>query len=366
MDDKSYYDKISTTSSSLYDIAVGHDNNNDRYTDMEEIGEGVVKKINRVLDLTSGRLVAMAVPQKNLSKEQLQRFLEEARLTASLEHSNIMQVYDLGFNQEGNPYFTMKLCSSQKFTDLIADTSTSLFQLLDIFLRVCDAVSYAHNAGAVHRDIKPENILLGNFGEVLLCDWGSAQILPGSILENEVGQLSKPLTKGSPGFMAPEQSTADSPSTSQDIYTLGAILYQILTRKAPEPDNKLRPSEIRSEIPSGLEAVCLKAMSQNPEDRYQSVDDLRKEIKAWLSGYATQAEDAPFHKQLKLMIVRHKGLSISILASLIIISCLSLFYINNLKEKEHQTRSQRDRAEKALELYDLEKESRKKIAALGA
>ncbi|MCM8526937.1 MAG: serine/threonine protein kinase, partial [Lentisphaeraceae bacterium] len=318
MDDKSYYDKISSVSSSLYDIALGHESTNDRYTDMEEIGEGVVKKINRVLDLTSGRLVAMAVPQKNLSKEQLQRFLEEARLTASLEHSNIMQVYDLGFNQEGTPYFTMKLCSSKKFTDLIEDASSSLFQLLDIFLRVCEAVSYAHNAGAVHRDLKPENILLGNFGEVLVCDWGSAQILPGSVLENEVGRLSKPLTKGSPGFMAPEQSTGEDISASQDIYTLGAILYQILTRQVPQSGKNKAPGEINPDIPSGLEAVCLKCMSLNPQDRYQSADDIIKEIKAWMSGFAPKAEQASFHKQLMLMIVRHKALSTSILASLII------------------------------------------------
>lgn len=366
MDDKSYFEKISSTTSSLYDIALGHESSNERYTDMEEIGQGVVKKINRVLDLTSGRLVAMAVPQKNLSKEQLQRFLEEARLTASLEHSNIMQVYDLGFNQEGSPYFTMKLCSLKKFTDLIEDPSTSLFQLLDIFLRVCEAVSYAHNAGAVHRDLKPENILLGNFGEVLVCDWGSAQILPGSIMESEVGQLSKPLTKGSPGYMAPEQSSSDTPSASQDIYTLGAILYQILSRKAPVSGTNIKPSEINTEIPSGLEAVCLKSMAIKPEDRYQNVDQITKEIKAWLSGFAPQAEQASLRKQLKLMLIRHKALSTSILASLIIISSLSVFYINNLKVKEKQTRTQRDRAEKALVLYDLEKESRKKIAALGA
>ena len=366
MDDESYYNKITTASTSLYDIALGHESDNDRYTEMEEIGEGVVKKINRALDITSGRLVAMAIPQDKLSKEQLQRFHEEARLTASLEHSNIMQVYDLGFNQEGTPYFTMKLCSSQKLSDLLEDDNTSLFQLIDIFLRVCDAVSYAHNAGAIHRDLKPENILLGNFGEVLVCDWGSAQVIPGSIMENEVGILSKPLTKGTPGFMAPEQSEGSSPAPGQDIYTLGAILYQILCRKVPGADNRPNPSEVVANVPRGLEAVCLKAMQHKAEDRYQKVDEIITEIKAWMSGYATQAEEASFHKQLLLMIQRHKALSLSILASIIVIAGLSIVYITSLKEKEKQTRVQRDRAEKALKLYDLEKESRQKIAAHGA
>ena len=366
MDDKSYFDKISSVSTSLYDIALGHESSNDRYTDMEEIGQGVVKKINRALDITSGRLVAMAVPQDKLSKEQILRFHEEARLTASLEHSNIIQVYDLGFNQEGKPYFTMKLCSSQKLSDLLEDENTSLFQLIDIFLRVCDAISYAHSAGAIHRDLKPENILLGNFGEVLVCDWGSALVIPGSVMENEVGTLSKPLTKGTPGFMAPEQNQDVSPSPAQDIFTLGAILYQILCRKVPDPENNKKPSELNSDVAIGLEAVCLKSMAQRADDRYQNVEEIIKEIKAWMSGYATKAEDASFRKQLLLMIQRHKALSLSVVASLIIIAGLSVIYISSLKEKEKQTRTQRDRAEKALKLYDLEKESRKKIAAHGA
>lgn len=365
MDDKSYYDKISTTPTTLFDMALGHENSHERYTDMEEVGQGVVKKIKRALDISSGRLVAMAVPQEKLSKEQLQRFHEEARLTASLEHSNIMQVYDLGFNREGKPYFTMKLCSSQKLSDLLDDKETSLFQLLDIFLRVCDAMSYAHNAGAVHRDLKPENILLGNFGEVFVSDWGSAQLIPGSILEDEVGTLSKPLTKGTPGFMAPEQVSSE-PLATQDIFTLGVILYQILCRKVPAAENSVKPSEINSEVPVGLEAVCLKAMAKLPENRYRKVDEIIREIKAWMSGYATQAEDAGFRKQLLLMIQRHKALSVSMAASIIIIAVLSAVYISSLKEKEKQTRTQRDRAEKALELYDLEKESREKIAVHGA
>ena len=204
---------------------------------MEEIGSGAIKKIQRVLDLTSGRPVALATPKEGLSKEQIQYFLEEARLTASLEHPNIIQVYDLGFNQEGSPYFTMKLCSSKKLTDILKQKDTSLFQLLDIYLKICDAVDYAHNSGAIHRDLKPENILLGNFGEVLVCDWGSAQIIPGSNLENEVGQLSHPLTKGTPGFMAPEQESCIKPNISQDIFALGAILYNMLTREKPHPES---------------------------------------------------------------------------------------------------------------------------------
>lgn len=368
MDDQAFYDKISSASTSLFDLALGHENNNDRYTDMEEIGNGVVKKIHRVLDLTSGRPVAMAVPQPELSKEQMQKFLEEARLTASLEHPNIMQVYDLGFNQEGKPYFTMKLCSSKKLSDILDNESRApLFHLMDIYLRICEAVACAHSTGAVHRDLKPENILLGNFGEVLVADWGSAQILKNSNLENEVGQLSKPLTKGTPGFMAPEITDGVEPAVTQDIYALGALLYNILTGKPPENDHPEAPSSVTDKtVPTGLEAICLKAMSGNPRERYQTAEELISDVTAWMSGFAPEAEGASFSRQLRLMISRHKALSASIAASILIIAVISGVYISTLKDKEKQTRVQRDRAEKALKLYDLEKEIRSKIAKLGA
>lgn len=366
MDNQKYFEKIDSASSSLFDLALGHETNNDRYTDMEEIGSGAIKKIQRVLDLTSGRPVALATPKEGLSKEQIQYFLEEARLTASLEHPNIIQVYDLGFNQEGSPYFTMKLCSSKKLTDILKQKDTSLFQLLDIYLKICDAVDYAHNSGAIHRDLKPENILLGNFGEVLVCDWGSAQIIPGSNLENEVGQLSHPLTKGTPGFMAPEQESCIKPNISQDIFALGAILYNMLTREKPHPESPKKPSDISTDIASGLEAICLKAMAKDSTNRYENTEELIQDVKAWMSGFAPSAEDASFQKQLRLLILRHKTLTSSILSSIIIISCLSLYYVNSLKDKEMQTRVQRDRAERALALYDLEKENRRKIAELGA
>ncbi|NQZ58064.1 MAG: serine/threonine protein kinase [Lentisphaeraceae bacterium] len=366
MNNESYYNKIDSTSTSLYNLALGHDSSHERYTDMEKVGSGAIKNIHRVLDLTSGRPVAMAVPNDGLSKKQIQHFLEEARLTASLEHPNIIQVYDLGFNQHGLPYFTMKLCSSQKLSDLLNETDTSLFQLLDIFLKICDALSYAHNAGALHRDLKPENILLGSFGEVLVCDWGSAQILSDSNLEHEVGQLSRSLTRGTPGFMSPEQSNGETASIVQDIYSLGALLYNILYRKTPTQQNPTKPAVIDSSVPAGLEAICLKAMAADKNQRYQNVEELIKDIKAWMSGFAPQAEGASFHKQLKLLIIRHKTLSLSIAASLLIISLMSFFYIKSLKSKEMQTRKEKNRAENALKLYDMEKENRQRIATMGA
>ena len=366
MNTEDYFSQISKTDSNLFDLALGHQNNEDRYTGMEEIGRGASKTIHRVLDLSSGRSIALATPNENLNKEQLQSFLDEARLCASLQHPNIIQVYDLGYKQDGLPYFTMKLYEGKKLNEILNHSKTSLLDIMDIFLKVCEAMAYAHSLGAVHRDLKEENILIGNFGEVLVCDWGSVKILPKSTLELEVGQLSKPISLGTPGFMSPEQMNGEKAHINQDIYSLGALLYKMLCHKVPNTGDLIKPSDIRSDIPMGLEAICLKAMSFNPLERYQKCAELIQDIKAWQAGFAPQAEGASLQKQIKLFFLRHKTLSISCLVSLLIICALSLYSIESLKEKERQTAIQRDRAENALKLYDIEKESRQKIAALGA
>ena len=206
MNNETYFQKIDITSSDLFDLALGHQNNDERYTGMEEVGRGASKVIHRVLDLSSGRSIALAIPNEDLNKEQLQSFLEEARLCASLQHPNIIQVYDLGYKQNGLPYFTMKLYEGEKLNEKLYHSKTSLLELMDIFLKVCEAMAYAHSMGAIHRDIKEENILIGHFGEVLICDWGSVKILPKSTLELEVGQLSKPISLGTQDLCLPSKA----------------------------------------------------------------------------------------------------------------------------------------------------------------
>lgn len=365
MKNEEYYQKIDSTSTALFDVALSHNSDENRYTEMNEIDSGASKQIYKVLDLSSGRTVALALPNKNLSKEQINNFLEEARLNASLQHPNIIQVYNLGYRQDGQPFFTMKLCSNKKLSDLFKQANNSLFDLLEIFLKICEALSYAHSLGAIHRDIKDDNILLGEFGEVLLCDWGSAQILKDSTLEQEVGQLSPPISKGTLGFMSPEQKAGEAPSIAQDIYSLGALLYKMLTKESPSETNS-SPRNIDPQLPLGLDAICTKAMAKDAHNRYHDCAALIKDVKAFLSGFAPQAEGASINKQLWLFLIRHKTLSLFTLFTLMLISGLSFYYIIALKEKEQQTASQRDRAEQALELYDIEKSSRKKIAALGA
>ncbi|WDE97480.1 serine/threonine-protein kinase [Lentisphaera profundi] len=365
MNPEEFYKQLESTSSDLFDVALGHESSEDRYTEMEDIGCGSSKTIRKALDLSSGRSIALALPNENLTKEQVRSFLEEARLNASLQHPNIIQVYNLGYRQDGTPFFTMKLCTHKKLSHLLADSANNLFTLIEIFLKICEAMDYAHSKGAIHRDLKDDNILLGDFGEVFVSDWGSAQILSNSLLEQELGQFTSPISKGTSGFMSPEQHAGDEISISQDIYSLGALLYKILTQKNPTQDAPA-PREINHQTPLGLEAICLKAMAHNHQHRYHNCAELINDVRAYLSGFAPKAEAASINKQITLFLIRHKALSFTSLLCLILISVLSIFYVYSLKNKEKQTASERDRAENALELYDIEKSSRMKIASMGA
>ena len=156
----------------------------DRYINKTLIGEGAQKQIYQVYDTACSRDIAMAVLKGDSQLEKAQ-FLREARITALLQHPNIMPVYETGTDECQHPYFTMKLGKGDTLQELIdAKTKLPLQELLSLFLKVCEALIYAHSKGILHRDLKPENIYVGQFGEVLLCDWGLANIVLEDCEEN--------------------------------------------------------------------------------------------------------------------------------------------------------------------------------------
>lgn len=343
----------------------------ERYLQSSMINQGGMKKILKTIDSLTGRPVAKATLIDFENSEKVENFLKEARLTAALEHPNIIPVYDIGVDDVEGPFFTMKLVGGQNLWDIIKSLSKgagetpelpgekhSLQDLMEIFLKVCDAVAYAHSRAVIHLDLKPENIQIGDFGEVLVCDWGIAKVLEGAenISESAVDLdpcLYNGLTldgqiKGTPGFMAPEQINTDlgSKSRQTDIYALGGILYSLLCYKAPYESDTLEgvlketlkgtlalPSEKSANdrhIPASLEAVAMKALQVNPEDRYLSVSELRSEINKWMRGFATDAEDAGFMKSFWLLMKRHKA--ISVLLFILIIS--AVFAVSKIKQNE--------------------------------
>ena len=332
----------------------------ERYHDFEFYTEGGLKKIFRCQDRKTGREVAMASLKDELNDARKESFFREARLSASLQHPNIVPVYDIGLKGD-SPWFTMKFISGQSLDELIKN-EPKLNQKLDIFLKICDAMAYAHSRGVIHLDLKPDNIRINEYGDVVVVDWGLGQILASECDEDLLECYSfnshdlDTMTidgniKGTPGYMAPEQTSLvkEKKGTHTDIFSLGCILYTLLTHQKPFTGNDLdhlikntaecqfkKPTERRPdlEIPLPLEAVCLKAMSAKPEDRYQSVSKLQREILQYRDGFATSAENASLFKLLQLWIKRHKPLAIAS-AFAFIFSCAAIFAVmNNLKLAE--------------------------------
>ena len=252
----------------------------DRYKFIRSIGFGGMKGVLLVHDRDTGRDVAMAIMPdfRDRPIHDLNRFVREAKITAKLEHPNIVPVYDIGIDNSGSPFFTMKylrgstlavILKRQRAGDTEILEKFPQSRLLQMFVRVCNAVAFAHSMGICHFDLKPGNIHCGDYGEVQVIDWG----LAGDIKDPESNQI-----KGTPGYMAPELINGNyPPGKAADIYALGCILYAILTLDSPlaglpqqevlrrTASGRIPPPSLEgTQLPPALEAICQKAMAFDP------------------------------------------------------------------------------------------------------
>jgi serine/threonine protein kinase/Leucine-rich repeat (LRR) protein len=310
------------------------------------VAEGGMGAILSASEVTTGRTVAMKVVHSNPKPETLLRLIKEAQITSQLEHPNIVPLHELGVDEHDEVFYTMKMVEGTTLRQILdsvalgtpgARAQYPLPRQLNIFQKVCDAIAFAHSRGVIHRDLKPDNIMVGEYGEVLVMDWGLAKVLgqPATSTRSDSGSaeasgsadISATMAGsivGTPQYMPPEQALGDIDSHDQrsDIYSLGAILYQILALRPPvsggtsdeilekvragrlEP---LHPSTFRREwpIPESLAAVAMKALALKPGQRYATVLALQADITAYQRGYATAAEDAGLRKHLSLMLRRH-------------------------------------------------------------
>ncbi len=261
------------------------------------------------------------------------RFLREAHVTARLEHPGIVPVHGLGCYADGRPFYAMRFIRGDNLQDAIgrfhqADRSgrdpgertLELRQLLRRFVDVCNAVAYAHSRGVIHRDLKPANVLLGQYGETLVVDWGLARPViaraDGTVAEVSLDLASTPeagLTQagrfvGTPAFASPEQAAGrlDELGPASDVYSLGAMLYGLLTGQAPFAPAALevvlqrvqrgefpRPRQVKGSVPAALEAVCLKAMALKPAGRYSTARALAEDVERWLADEPVSAWREP-------------------------------------------------------------------------
>jgi serine/threonine protein kinase len=282
-----------------------------RYELVEKIGQGGMGSVFLVRDRELDRPVALKVlnaPPGDAAAAA--RMMTEARIIARLEHPSIVPVHDCGFLPDGRFYYAMKLVRGKRLDESVSPT-TALAERLQLFQKICDAVAFAHAHGVIHRDLKPQNIMLGAFGEVLVMDWGVAKEMGRPPLA--ASQLATPQAAatagtahgtvlGTPGYMAPEQARGETDQIDEraDVYALGAILDFLLTGRPPAP-SPLPPRRYDRSIPRPLDAVCMKALSAERDERQASVTELAGDVADFLAGRRVRSyPEGPVETALRL------------------------------------------------------------------
>jgi serine/threonine-protein kinase len=282
-----------------------------RYRLLDRIGRGGMGVVYLAEDGDLQRRVALKVLDiPETDGELASRLIREARVLAALEHPGIVPVHDVGTLADGRVFYTMKFVEGKRLDQFIESVAT-VPDRLRIFLRICEAVAFAHARGVLHRDLKPANIMIGPFGEVLVMDWGLAKILRPQVSDGarnadpEATVIGNPkqsaaageateisvvtghgTVMGTPGYMSPEQTRGDVEhlDARSDIFSLGALLRFLLTGR---PEIASSPAERR--LDKSLLAICAKSTAAAPADRYPNVPEMALDVSRYLDGLAVGA-----------------------------------------------------------------------------
>ena len=278
----------------------------ERYALVRELGRGGMGRVDEVFDARLGRAVARKASLTAAPDVRATMLIAEAQTCAQLEHPAIVPVYDVGSDGFGQPYYTMRNVRGRTLGHVIDDNANpekehkSLAQMLSILRQVCLAVDYAHSRGVVHRDLKPDNVIVGEFGEVYVLDWGIAHVMGGSDVRRTV---MEDVVAGSPGYMAPEQALGKEVDGRADVFALGAILYEILTGEVPFEDSDFRSIQKRAhsrlEVPpsrrnplvaTSFDTLVAACLEPEPADRLPSSRYIADAIDVYLDGERERAD----------------------------------------------------------------------------
>ena len=356
------------------------------------------------LDAELHREVALKeiLPEQADNPVSRSRFLLEAEVTGRLEHPGIVPVYGLGTNSLGRPYYAMRFIRGESLKEAIdrfrktrasrGERALALRQLLSQFLDVCNTMAYAHSRGVIHRDIKPANIMLGPYGETLIVDWGLAKVVgrddprqgpsveatlrPAShsgSSETEAGTII-----GTPAYMSPEQAEGRLESSGQasDVYSLGATLYSVLTGRPPFVDSEVGvvlrkvqrgefspPRLVARSVPPALEAVVLKAMALHPQDRYDSADELARDVERWLADEPVRAYREPPVDRILRWARNHKPAVTAL--TVLVATAVAALAVNDTMIRAEKDRTEQQRR-LAVDNFDKADQQRRRAERLSA
>src|SRR5205809_420498 len=269
-----------------------------RYELEEVLGHGGMAEVFLGTDRVLGRRIAVKILSDRFARDNsfVTRFRREAQSAAALNHPNVVSVFDTG-SDDGTHFIVMEYVQGKTLSQMLRDGAPLMPErAVEIARGVADALSFAHRAGIVHRDVKPGNIMLTTTGDVKVMDFGIARATSSESLTQTATVL------GTATYFSPEQAQGDPVDARSDIYSLGVVMYEMLTGTPPfagdtpvaiaykhVKEDPVPPSSLNSDIPEGLNAIVLKCLAKDPDDRYQSVEDLLSDLRRFRAGLPVMA-----------------------------------------------------------------------------